>query len=653
MKSKQRWIKECIDLNRVLSEGGYQNSLGLILRLCILARRGLTNAGEAWAAALACPSVAEAANLQTGCWPPDETLGHSLLEQIGRLLAHMNQTTIAPGDLYELLLPDKKGQGAYYTPAEVVDFILSHTVGHADVVADPWIRIIDPACGCGAFLLVAYDILTAIYRTRRSELQAHWPDEDWSDDGIHRHILGHNLWGADLDETAADIACATLLLKRPEIRAPLPHIVCCDSLACRQDGAKEGIFNRTYQYVIGNPPYISFGLRGTGQLAKEYRDYLREAYPASAEYKLSYYAMFMELGIDILSPGGCLGFIVPDSFLLGRYYSKIRRHMLLHTAVEVLASVSQPVFRQVSAGFNIICILRKKPAPCRPNESERTDIYLTENKSGLAGSLPVHTMATGYFASLPHNRFRLFFDAAAERIVRCIDRRGRPLSLYATGHTGVRSLTRQEDIVSECRQGGCWQAGLVSGSQVLRYHLEYRGHYLNIDPAKLYKGGWRKEVVAARKLLVRQTGYDLTACIDDSGYYHLNNIHSFVPRQTAVSVDYLLLLFNSRLFSFYYHITSMEGGRSLAQTDIETLELLPVCESQELMDQAGVLAAAMGDYQQRRRQGDSKAGDEFASLDRKIDRMVYELYGLTSNDISYIEAYEQELRGRQRHNSEL
>ena len=653
MIPKKLWIKECNELNRVLSEGGYHDSLGLILRLCVLARRGLTNASQAWTAALTCPAVADAATVETGNLLPTETPSHSLLGQMDRLLAHMNQVAIMPGDLYELLLPDKKRQGAYYTPGEVVDFILSHTVGRADIVDDPWIRIIDPACGCGAFLAAAYDILTAAYRTRRSELMSHWPDEDWSDDGIHRHIIGHNLWGAELDETAADIACATLLLKRPEGCAPLPHIVCCDSLACRQDGAEEGIFSQPYHYVIGNPPYISFGLRGTGQLAKEYRDYLRRAYPASAEYKISYYAMFMELGIDILAPGGYLGFIVPDSFLLGRYYSKIRRHMQLYTAVDILASVSQPVFRQVSAGFSIICILRKKPAPCQPDDTERTAIYLAANKSGLAGSLPVHTMATGYFASLPYNRFRLFFDAAAERIVGCIDRRGRPLGEYMTGHTGVRSLTRQEDIVSEYPQGGCWRAGLVSGSQILRYGLEYRGHYLHIDPDKLHKGGWREDVVAARKLLVRQTGYDLTACIDDSGYYHLNNIHSFVPRHAGVSVDYLLLLFNSRLFSFYYHITSMEGGRSLAQTDIETLELLPVCESQELIDQAVALTSAIADCQRRWRQGDSRAGEEFAALDKNIDAMVYDLYGLTAIDIAYIETYEQELSGRRRQKFDL
>ena len=47
-------------------------------------------------------------------------------------------------------------------------------------------------------------------------------------------------------------------------------------------------------------------------------------YPNSAEYKIQIYPLFMEMGIKLLNPFGVNNFIVPDSFLIGKYFSKIR-----------------------------------------------------------------------------------------------------------------------------------------------------------------------------------------------------------------------------------------------------------------------------------------------------------------------------------------
>ena len=49
-----------------------------------------------------------------------------------------------------------------------------------------------------------------------------------------------------------------------------------------------------FDIVIGNPPYVSYGLRGVGTLTKEERDELCRRFPNSAEYKISVYALFMD-----------------------------------------------------------------------------------------------------------------------------------------------------------------------------------------------------------------------------------------------------------------------------------------------------------------------------------------------------------------------
>jgi len=83
-----------------------------------------------------------------------------------------------------------------------------------------------------------------------------------------------------------------------------------------------------FDIIIANPPYVSFGLRDVGKAKVEWADYMRKNYPNSAEYKLSIYAIFMDKGLQLLRDKGILSFITPDSFLLGRYFSKIRNFIL-------------------------------------------------------------------------------------------------------------------------------------------------------------------------------------------------------------------------------------------------------------------------------------------------------------------------------------
>jgi adenine-specific DNA methylase len=76
--------------------------------------------------------------------------------------------------------------------------------------------------------------------------------------------------------------------------------------------------------IIANPPYKSYGLRGVDALSSEEKEIMKKNYPNSAEYKISFYAIFMDLALKLANNLGTNILIVPDSFLLGMYFSKIR-----------------------------------------------------------------------------------------------------------------------------------------------------------------------------------------------------------------------------------------------------------------------------------------------------------------------------------------
>jgi hypothetical protein len=622
-----------------LERQGIPNSDFLLLKIIALVLQGQTQPEMILETAVSSPHIIDVLQPKSHC-ANMYAIPDNIRKLLGFWMHSLPRNNGFIGEIYEKISVGRKSRGIYYTPQAVIDFIIGKTLSAFDLAENPFIKVLDPACGCGYFLLSAYDYLFEKYCKINVELTERYPEGDWSEAGIQRHILTHNLWGADIDPQAADITRLSLCLKAAvPVAAGSFNIITYDTLKKPEEGSEASRFwAQRYQCVIGNPPYLSFGLRGAGKLENHYKEYLRKNYSVS-EYKLSYYALFIERGIELLTERGRLGFILPDSFLHGRYYSKIRRFIMDTTVIKSITLLSVPVFKKAATGYSVICVLSRESQETQ-RKNHIMEVYRPSSLANLPPAIPVCRYEQNYFNTLPYQRFRLFFNSATKELVEYMDRSGGALHRYATGHSGIRAVSRQEDIVALASGGKTWQRGLISGSQIVRYGLRYQGHWLNIDPALLYKGGWRSELVEQRKLLLRQTGDGIIACIDEQHYYHLNNIHSFVLKDDKVSLDYLLLLLNSRLMAFYYHVTTLEHGRSLAQTDIETLELLPIVINEQIDMQAFGLVKTMNHLVSRRLQGDLLAERQIHALDDYFNQLVYRIYRLTDSQIRVIEQYE-------------
>jgi type I restriction-modification system DNA methylase subunit len=114
----------------------------------------------------------------------------------------------------------RKSQGIYYTPEYIVDYIVKNTVGELVKKAKTeddlkQIKILDPACGSGSFLIKAFDVMYQAYeklKIDRNKGQL----ETGKDLKIKRLILQHNLYGVDLDDRAVEITKLNLMLKALE-----------------------------------------------------------------------------------------------------------------------------------------------------------------------------------------------------------------------------------------------------------------------------------------------------------------------------------------------------------------------------------------------------------------------------------------------------
>lgn len=584
----------------------------------------------------------------------------------------------------------RKAGGVYYTPVYIVEYIVKNTVGKLLEGKAPkeitTLSVLDPACGSGSFLIGAYQYLMDWYRdyyvnhdvSKHEKKKLVYKDNEglWQLTLAERkRVLTTHIYGVDIDRQAVEVARLSLLLKALE--APeqqslfnerlLPeldqNIKCGNSLigtdyfsgqltsdpievarinAFDWEAEFSEIFKRGgFDAVIGNPPYVSFGLRDAEKMPPAIKEYYKRKYSNSAEYKISLYAVFMERAISLTKQEGFHSFIVPDSFLLGRYFSKIRSYILKNGHIHKFLLFNYGVF-EATVGFSVVYFFQKVK---NLNPEHDLSVVLVKSPDELIyNKASTLTYQQSYFNTTKHNRFRLFFDAKTKDLISKIDHQSVELGSVYTGRTGVRSKIGQKNIIFKKKIKDSYQKGIISGGQIKRYGIIYEDDYINIDPVLLNSGGWDYKVIHNPKILLRQTGDSLIGAIDTDGYYHLNNIHSFAPKGGVdLELEYILGILNSKLMNFYYQITTLEVGRAMAQTDIETIESLPVhlpdkdvrklvvglVQKITALNQQIVLAQGEDQRVALQRQIDA--------IDRQIDQLVYKLYGLTSEEIKIVE----------------
>jgi hypothetical protein len=388
---------------------------------------------------------------------------------------------------------------------------------------------------------------------------------------------------------------------------------------------------QSFDVVIGNPPYVSYGLRDAQKMSKEEKETIRRNYPNSAEYKISLYALFMDKAIQLTSDqGGVQTFIVPDSFLLGRYFSKIRSYILKQSEILKFLLFQYGVF-DATVGISIVYFLKRTD---HINKKHELTVYSPASSDDLANNQGLkYSYPQEYFEATKHNRFRLFFDSQTQELIKKIETGAVELGSRYVGRTGVRSKIGQKNIVAKEKKASTYQEALVSGGQIKRYSIRYEGDYINIDPELLNSGGWDYDVIHNPKILIRQTGDSLLASIDKKNYYHLNNVHSFAPKEgVELEMEYVLAILNSSLMNYFYQKTTLEVGRAMAQTDIETLESLPLRVADS--SKRSLITKLVKDILSKKEQNEDADVQEQL---RKIDDLVFEIYGLSDEERALIQ----------------
>ncbi len=193
------------------------------------------------------------------------------------------------------------------------------------------IKVLDPACGSGAFLNQAFDFLYAEGQRVNHELVRLRGGQIDSFD-LNKHILENNLFGVDLNQESVEITKLSLWLKTANAHKELTsldnNIKCGNSLIDDEQVAGNKVFiwekefkqiieQGGFDVIIGNPPYGA-------KLNQASQQFLLKKYDlGSTETAI----LFIKKGFDLLKQHGKLSFIIPKSFLFASNYKKIRQFL--------------------------------------------------------------------------------------------------------------------------------------------------------------------------------------------------------------------------------------------------------------------------------------------------------------------------------------
>jgi hypothetical protein len=333
-------------------------------------------------------------------------LGHIFEQSISDLEEMRAQAAEAPATAPRAV-SKRKREGVFYTPSFVTRYIVERALGttlaekkaaafqkfapdrqrgegkRTVALIGAWeayrdaltgTRILDPACGSGAFLLSAFDYLLHEYELVNAELAALRGGQASLFD-LTKTILNNNLYGVDLNPESVEITRLSLWLKtaeRGKALTDLDHNIRCgnsvvadpayDTRAFDWKAAFPEVFaDGGFDVALGNPPYVQSGL------ISALKPHLKTRY-SSFNGSADLYVYFYEIGLRLLRAGGRLSYIVTNKWLRAGYGEELRGFFSASDVFEEILDFGHaPIFEEADV-FPCIVVVRKPAATPNLND---------------------------------------------------------------------------------------------------------------------------------------------------------------------------------------------------------------------------------------------------------------------------------------------
>jgi predicted type IV restriction endonuclease len=631
----------------------------------------------------------------------------------------------------------RKAGGVYYTPQYIVDYIVKQTVGKCVDGKSPVeiasLRIVDPACGSGSFLLGAYQYLLDHCRTwhashnmpaRGKKEQPLTPD-GFLTTAEKKRILTVHIFGVDIDINAVEVTKLSLMLKcmEGETNASIQQqfslwnervlpsldnnirsgnsLIGLDFYDLELDFGEPkkikpfsweksfpAVFAQGgFDVVIGNPPYVRQELLG------DQKNYFRQKYKVY-HGMADLYSYFFERGAGLLNNHGLFGIIVANKWMRAAYGEPLRRWLKMQNIKQIVDFGDLQVFHGATT---YPCIFISGNGPVE------SDIEVTTMKTltfeSLAGYIASQRVMVNQ-SSLSDEGWNLGSETEQQLLTK-IRMAGIPLGEYVKGkiYYGIKTglneafvidAATRDRLISEDPRSAEVIKPFLAGRDIKRYQepksdkfliFTKRGIVINDFPAiKNYLLQFKKQLMPKPKdfsgdkwpgrkpgsykwyemqdavdyfeefekpkLLLPDIALKMQAAIDTEYYYCVNTAY-IIP----VEDKYLVALLNSKLVHLFYSklSSSIRGGylRFIRQYLVTIpIKLIDLTNSSDQSLHTAITTQVDLILQLNKELQSSTLPDQKEHLkakightDEKINKLVYQLYGLTGEEIEIVENF--------------
>lgn len=587
----------------------------------------------------------------------------------------------------------RKAGGVYYTPQYIVDYIVKSTVGKLIEGKTPKeiskIKILDPACGSGSFLIGAFQYLLDYHKDYYSENGK--PSKGKKDNPLtpegnltsaeKKRILLNNVFGVDLDINAVEVTKLSLLIKclEGETEASIKQqlsiwnervlptldnniksgnsLIDIDFYSAELDFGFEKkirpfkwesafpiVFETSgFDIVLGNPPYGA-------AFSKEENDYFLKKYTLQ-DYQLDSYLLFIEKSLLLLKTDSLLGFIIPNTWLLNLTAKKIRSYLFNNVEIKKIIHFQIPVFEQAVVDTEIMIFKKSNPSDSHKIQIEvfdkrhvKTELNILQRKWIEQNGAPVNILDNEKFSPIKEKTSKLpILDSICK-----ITQGTKPFQVGKGTPKQTRQIVEEKPYVSEKKIDDSFRP-LLRGSLMNRYQINWNNDYWIKFGDWLAEPRYTANYDAAEKIIIRQTSDHLNATLDNRQFIVRDNLYTIVSKNPSCDLKYILGLLNSSFLNWYYqNILNPEKGEALAQVKRGHIANLPIktidpshkneIESEKeiitLVEQ--LLELNMKIKNENLESNISPIKSRIEYCESRINEIVYILYGLTKDEINIL-----------------
>ncbi len=614
-------------------------------------------------------------------------------EILGRIYEKFLGSKIRLTDSHRAKIEEKievrKAGGVYYTPEYIVEYIVKNTVGTKIEGLGPEeikeIKIIDPACGSGSFLLGAYSYLLDYHQKwylanqKDKKYQVDWYKTKDGEIKVkldkRADILRNNIFGVDIDKEATEVAIMSLYLKMlddgfdkgqkelffekgsilPDMSNNIKSgnsIISTDYFDGRLNYEIEELkkikpFNWNKEYfniinnggfdcIIGNPPYV------TEQVEKNERDYFFLKYKDNVG-KINTYRLLTLRAIEILKNNGLFGYIIPNTYLTNRDSQYLRKEILDKTSIKeiLLFPEKAKVFQNVTQATTVL-IFEKN------NDSEnKIKTKLCENEKEIFNN-SYYLIEQSIYHNILENMFIINISNDSLKLALKLLNEYDTFDSITEIYQGEVNVSINKDLIKNTKVSEYFKP-LIRGNDVYKYFIDLSGENSKgsfVDTSNNdFRGHYFNKRIVTQEVSNMQQKLRIKSSILDKGFLCGHTTNYLILRK-EIDLSFILGIINSKLINWFFTIfnnTNHIPAREIKRFPFPLIDFNNLKNNKMyliLTECVNEMLKTMVNYYESEKENDKKLYEQKIDLlERKINETVYTLYKLTDDEIKIIESF--------------